>query len=254
MSFDGIYDFDYNYPLDNGYNLDSFRLGLLHSHCQTAVFFSGPDTQELKENAANHPFYVSLITNNRNEWCGKICIEEKREVRESGKVSYRSTTGDIVSKSINETKVIKDYIIFDCDIYYNTPDVNADFRDRVQEIIDSRPKAVVKKYNPQVYDYNQLYQDAFDDKFTDTWDEQIDWFFNVANNTLEELAVSGDYEESTFGPEALMVFIDACQIHLLKGQEKELINAVLKRLEHYSTPFAKQLKKDYERYTKKVTK
>lgn len=66
--------------------------------------------------------------------------------------------------------------------------------------------------------------------------------------------MSGDYEESTFGPEALMVFMDACQINLLKGQEKELINAVMKRLEHYSTPFAKQLKKDYERYIKKVTK
>lgn len=256
MDFDGKYDFDYNYALDNGYNLGDFRLGLIHSHCNTGVFFSSPDTEELKGNSENHPFYLSLITNNKNEWCGKVCIEHKKEVVESGNLTYRSTEGYLVSKAINQNKVVKEHIIFDCDIYYNTPEVAPDFSERVQEIIKQKPVPVIKKYTPQTYDYNALYKDAFSDidSIEEDWDKEIDWFFNVEGNTLEELAVAGHYDGVIFGPEALFVFMDACQYHLTNDLKKDLMKGILKRLEHYDTLFAKNLKKDYERFIKKIAK
>jgi hypothetical protein len=39
-----------------------------------AVFFSGTDNEELTDNAPNYNYYLSLIVNNKNEYCARIAF------------------------------------------------------------------------------------------------------------------------------------------------------------------------------------
>lgn len=57
------------YIMDQDYDLMTIRMGLIHSHHNMATFFSHEDDDELKVNAPNHTYYMSLIVNNRQEYC-----------------------------------------------------------------------------------------------------------------------------------------------------------------------------------------
>lgn len=50
----------------------SVKIGHIHSHHSMSVFFSGTDMDELKDNCANHNFYLSLIVNNYGEMIAKL--------------------------------------------------------------------------------------------------------------------------------------------------------------------------------------
>lgn len=72
------YDFDEdvaNFMMDKTMeNPDwaAIKIGHIHSHYNMSVFFSGTDMDELKENCANHNFYLSLIVNNYGEMIAKL--------------------------------------------------------------------------------------------------------------------------------------------------------------------------------------
>ena len=53
----------------------------IHSHNNMNVFFSGTDNEELTDNAPNYNYYLSLIVNNKNEYCAKIAFVGEIEGR-----------------------------------------------------------------------------------------------------------------------------------------------------------------------------
>jgi hypothetical protein len=61
-----------------------WKIGLIHSHNFMSVFFSGTDWDELKENAKNHNFYLSLICNNKMDFTAKVGFivtgEDERDI------------------------------------------------------------------------------------------------------------------------------------------------------------------------------
>lgn len=65
-----------------------WSMSLIHSHNSMSVFFSGPDCEELTDNAANFNYYLSLIVNNKNEYCARIAFIgeiEGRTIKFNGK-------------------------------------------------------------------------------------------------------------------------------------------------------------------------
>ena len=63
----------FTYQMDN--DLLDCKIGLIHSHNNMGVFFSGTDNEELQENAGNHNTYLSLIVNNRMKFKAKLAIK-----------------------------------------------------------------------------------------------------------------------------------------------------------------------------------
>lgn len=54
--------------------LMEWSMSHIHSHNNMAVFFSGTDNEELTDNAPNYNYYLSLIVNNKNEYCARIAF------------------------------------------------------------------------------------------------------------------------------------------------------------------------------------
>ena len=76
-----------DYTLDNRYvefMMDNpeameWRMGHIHSHNTMETFFSPTDTSEIIDNSAAHNFYLSIITNNRLDFTGKLATRVKAE-------------------------------------------------------------------------------------------------------------------------------------------------------------------------------
>lgn len=60
----------FNYQIENG--LEDDIQGLCHSHNQMASFFSGVDSSTLEEFGKLMPHFLSLIVNNKGNYCAKI--------------------------------------------------------------------------------------------------------------------------------------------------------------------------------------
>ena len=71
--------------------------GLIHSHNNFAAFFSGTDSQELKDNASSYNYYVSLIVNFSHTYCAKVAFPSKTEV--VSKFSVRDELGKFFNRS-----------------------------------------------------------------------------------------------------------------------------------------------------------
>lgn len=68
------YDESYVEHLMNNPHLNECKSGLIHSHNFMDTFFSSTDMEELKSNASNYNYYLSLIVNNYGNMCAKIAI------------------------------------------------------------------------------------------------------------------------------------------------------------------------------------
>lgn len=60
----------FNYQIENG--LEDDIQALIHSHCDFQTFFSGTDSSTLEEFGKLMPHFLSLIVNNKGEYCAKI--------------------------------------------------------------------------------------------------------------------------------------------------------------------------------------
>lgn len=95
-----------------------WQQGLIHSHNNMSVFFSGTDNEELLESCPNYNQYLSLICNNRMEFTAKVAqnlVFETTLKNASFKGLNTRGNKEIVYKedvSIKESKIA----VFDCDI------------------------------------------------------------------------------------------------------------------------------------------
>lgn len=89
------------------------KTGLLHSHNNLGVFFSGTDTDTLLEKATEHSFFTSLIVNNRLDKIAKISYAGKLKTVET----FYNRLGNIMlpySKDVEEDVVF----VIDCEVSF----------------------------------------------------------------------------------------------------------------------------------------
>lgn len=148
MSVDsaGHTDFEYEanyvkYMIDN--NLLEHDKGLIHSHNNMGVFFSGEDMSELQDNTPNHTFYLSLIVNNRFDVMAKMCTIVK--MPDSKRVGeYVDIKGDTKKLEIDEPN--PEYLFtVDCIIHKPTTSIafKRDWLDQLAIVIENDRKIKV---------------------------------------------------------------------------------------------------------------
>lgn len=107
--------------MNNEERLD-YKSGLIHSHNNMGVFYSGVDQDELKNNSKSHNFYLSVVVNNKLDIIGRIGISGVAETEV--KTYYRSLDEDgksyNLSPSTLKVKSEKLYYI-DCEMEYSIP-------------------------------------------------------------------------------------------------------------------------------------
>src|SRR5688572_22615843 len=106
------------------------------------VFFSGEDMREITGNAVNHNYYLSLIVNNRGEFCAKIA--SKGELKEQKIRNYTYTSEDGKAKAGKSTTNSKRDVIFtyNCDVTVPEVAVVKPFQDLVAGIIKKAEEKV----------------------------------------------------------------------------------------------------------------
>ena len=73
------YDERYVEYLMNDPKRTDWKSGLIHSHNNMGVFYSGTDQQELLTNSKSHNFYLSVVVNNKLDIIGRIGISADRK-------------------------------------------------------------------------------------------------------------------------------------------------------------------------------
>lgn len=151
------------------------KQGMIHSHNNMSTFFSGTDLEEIRDNSANHNYYLSLIVNNKGECCAKIA--SRGELNETKSRDFTFTGEDGKMKKGKSTITTKDEVVFTYNIDIQLPEGTVDeyFKDRVLEICKPKP-VVFKNYS------NQYPQGNFDFSYKDRKEEGLPahrWdFFN----------------------------------------------------------------------------
>jgi hypothetical protein len=90
--------------------MEDYRVGFMHSHNNMDVFFSGTDHAELHDNSDKFNYYLSVITNNKNQWTAKIgqVVDTDIKIEAKGaKGTYEPIAGQFGEKML---------LITDCDI------------------------------------------------------------------------------------------------------------------------------------------
>jgi hypothetical protein len=117
------------------HSLPYFKMGHIHTHHSMDAFFSGTDTQELKDNAGSHNYYLSLIVNYKREYCAKIAI--KSEIEFDKRVYYKGSDGSI--KTIDDKSKGEAIMTMDCEIIHEGV-----------EVVEERYKELKAKKTPKV--------------------------------------------------------------------------------------------------------
>lgn len=198
---------------------NEYRLGLIHSHVNMGVFFSGTDISELQDNAKNYDYYLSLITNNMNQFVAKIAFIGEEEVVTKKKLSiFNSIKGILKSKEYDE-EINKEEVVFTCnvDIDKEGITVNYDDIDNRVHAIKTKKEAEAKRIvqssyksmnNQQSFNFpqnHQSYRKYYQDDFIDiptTKTTKVIPFNKYSNDELELflkyllLGKSGNLEEA----------------------------------------------------------
>lgn len=89
------YDFDNEFVayLMANPRLLKMKKGHIHSHNKMNVFFSGTDTDEIRDNSEFHNYYFSLIVNNKNEMTAKVAFRGKQVTKSVTSYSYKGDNG-----------------------------------------------------------------------------------------------------------------------------------------------------------------
>tara|TARA_R110000868_G_scaffold14414_2_gene67006 strand:- start:21056 stop:22324 length:1269 start_codon:yes stop_codon:yes gene_type:complete len=88
-----------------------YKIGLIHTHHNMSTFFSGEDMNELHDNTANYPYYLSLIVNFAGVYAAKVAFIAKETD------SYLETNSFMGNTKIPLTRGEKDnLILIDCNI------------------------------------------------------------------------------------------------------------------------------------------
>lgn len=140
-------EYDFSSPnftealMDNPQFMD-WSMSHIHSHNSMAVFFSGTDNEELTDNAPNYNYYLSLIVNNKNEYCARIAFIGEIEGRT---IKFKNKGGDQ-----EEIKVPNQLCTFyhECDIVTESGSlIDAEFIKQYDKVIAADNKRLPVYHN-----------------------------------------------------------------------------------------------------------
>lgn len=117
-------------------HLLEYRIGHMHSHHNMGVFFSPEDQGELRNNAGNHNFYLSVIVNNREDIIARVAFMAKRINAVSDVLTYMNEEGKPVSVSLEGTqRETNEFYSFDCHIRKAAHSVSTEFEERYKQVL-----------------------------------------------------------------------------------------------------------------------
>ena len=128
-----------NYVMGDEKRMD-WRHGMIHSHNNMGVFFSGTDHEDLKKNSKAHNYYLSVVVNNKMEMIGKVAFTAEVVIPKLSAPFYAlNEKGEkyFVEKVDYCYKKEKLYT-YDCNLEYQIPqnNFNPDFISAVDYIMN----------------------------------------------------------------------------------------------------------------------
>lgn len=121
----------------------------VHSHNTMNVFFSGTDNEELTDNAPNYNYYLSLIVNNKGEYCAKVAFIGEIEGRN---ISFKTKDGNF-KNIVTEKSYCTFYHDMDIEVEKNEK-VDDFFVSQYEKVIASKP--VFSNFNTQTsFDFDK---------------------------------------------------------------------------------------------------
>ena len=141
------------YMCDN--DLIGCYIGLMHSHDKMSTFFSGTDTNTLKEEGASMPHFVSLIVNNKGEYTAAITSRVTRYFTGVVQESMDTFGGnviphDTVPKEFSDTCIKYNFF----DITVERDPWYAEIDSKVASIEEAKDKAKKDKFKYPISDYS----------------------------------------------------------------------------------------------------
>lgn len=151
-----------------GEEVFEWQQGLIHSHNSMDVFFSGTDQSELLESCHIYNQYLSLICNNKMEFCAKIARSSVFNLEiEDAEFIGLSTSGEkevVKKKSLTFTEKSVDVFDADIEVSFSKEAMDSLFIDFTNRIM----KPVVQKYNQH---FSRV---GYNNSFLST--DEDDWF------------------------------------------------------------------------------
>lgn len=129
--FDWDEDF-VNYKMSSPERMDYLH-GLIHSHVDMNVFFSGTDKEELLENSTLNNFYLSVIVNNRLDMEAKLAIYPK-SVKMDSKIVILDEQGNNHSIETQHEEEPNYVLVYDCNPVVIKNDSEEEILQRIKEI------------------------------------------------------------------------------------------------------------------------
>ena len=155
------YDERYVEYLMNEEKRMEYKSGLIHSHNNMAVFYSGTDQEELKINSKAHNFYLSVVVNNKLDIIGRIGVSALAEAVVETSYKGLDEDGNVYEIESTNLKVKNEKLFYiDCDMVYEKPKsaIEDEFLNNVATILKpktpiSYSKTVSKpSYNTPAYE------------------------------------------------------------------------------------------------------
>jgi proteasome lid subunit RPN8/RPN11 len=143
---------------DNNPELEDCKMGIIHSHVNMGVFFSGTDSSTLNEYAKLSNFCISLIVNNKGEMVAKVAYPINNKTKRYAK-EYKDSDGNWIALTSNleEELCSYDVVALDLDI---VKEMNSFFVDMTEKAIKESQK-VYNNYNSHNY-HNYAYGNDYD--------------------------------------------------------------------------------------------
>lgn len=169
------------------------KQGHIHSHNKMGVFFSGTDSDELRENSPFHNYYLSLIVNNKNDMTAKLAFVATVKQVINSEIIYNDGAGKPRSYKTDSQNEEKYVYCYDCVITKPVLEWEAGITSRFSELLqqkEEKAKEAAKK--AQTINKNLAGNRAFEGfNVTDRWEKEmrqtaLDW---------DELPEKGSYNQ-----------------------------------------------------------
>lgn len=141
------------------------QIGLIHSHHNMKAFFSGQDSEMLKQEGLARNHFLSLVVNNKGEYVARITIKETYKHTIQTVLEYHTYNNDSVSVNIPEkeeaSQIISTYDLnitndfqFTCDDYDELMEIIAECDERKKERKE-KEKAEQPQNKLTIHDLNE---------------------------------------------------------------------------------------------------
>ena len=145
---------------DNNPELENCKMGIIHSHVNMDVFFSGTDTGTLHEYAKLSNYCLSFIVNNYGKMIAKVAYPIKKDYSE-GKKLYKNGDGNWVELAKVDNLESFEIVSIDLKIVKEQETLDLFFVDAVDKVIKEAEASTLPIYNYNI-NSNNKYHNPFD--------------------------------------------------------------------------------------------